>query len=61
MKAKELRELNVDQLQEKLDELNKVVFDSRFTSKLGNLENPMVIRSTKREIARIKTILKERG
>jgi large subunit ribosomal protein L29 len=61
MKAKELRELSVDQLQEKLDEFNKSMFDFRFTSKVGNLENPLVIRAARRDIARIKTILKERG
>jgi len=61
MKAKELRELSADQLHEKLDEFNKSMFDFRFTSKVGNLENPVVIRSTRRDIARIKTILKERG
>ena len=60
MKAKELRELSVDQLQEKLDELNQNTFNYRFTAKVGNLENPSMIRITRRDIARIKTILKDK-
>jgi len=60
MKAKELRELSVDQLQEKLDELNQNMFNYRFTAKVGNLENPSMIRITRRDIARIKTILKDK-
>lgn len=61
MKARELREMNEEQLQEKLSELNLNLFNSRFTAKTGHLENPSVIKGTRKDIARIKTILAERS
>jgi large subunit ribosomal protein L29 len=61
MKATELRDLNDGQLQEKLGELSKSLFDYRFTAKTGHLENPSVIRQARKDVARIKTILTERS
>ena len=43
MKARELKELGVDQLKEKLAQLNLDLFNYRMTAKLGNLEKPSVI------------------
>ena len=40
MKARELKELGVDQLKEKLAQLNLDLFNYRMTAKLGNLEKP---------------------
>ena len=52
---------NVDQLKEKLAQLNLDLFNYRMTAKLGNLEKPSVIRATRKDIARIKTILSEKA
>ncbi len=60
MKIKELRDLSADELQTKEAELRDQVFKLRFQKSLGQLENPLKIRNLKREIARIRTILKER-
>ena len=61
MKARELKELGVDQLKEKLAQLNLDLFNYRMTAKLGNLEKPSVIQATRKDIARIKTILTEKA
>ena len=61
MKARELKELGVDQLKEKLAQLNLDLFNYRMTAKLGNLEKPSVIQTTRKDIARIKTILTEKA
>ena len=61
MKARELKELGVDQLKEKLAQLNLDLFNYRMTAKLGNLEKPSVIRATRKDIARVKTILSEKA
>ncbi len=61
MKARELKELGVDQLKEKLAQLNLDLFNYRMTAKLGNLEKPSVIQAARRDIARIKTILSEKA
>jgi len=60
MKARELKELSEEQLKLKLSELNLDLFNHRFTAKTGHLENPSVIRQTRKDIARIKTILTAR-
>ena len=61
MKARELKELGVDQLKEKLAQLNLDLFNYRMTAKLGNLEKPSVIHAARKDIARIKTILSEKA
>ena len=61
MKARELKELGVDQLKEKPAQLNLDLFNYRMTAKLGNLEKPSVIQTTRKDIARIKTILSEKA
>ena len=61
MKARELKELGVDQLKEKLAQLNLDLFNYRMTAKLGNLEKPSSIRNTRKDIARVKTILTEKA
>ena len=61
MKARELKELGVDQLKEKLAQLNLDLFNYRMTAKLGNLEKPSVIQTTRKDIASIKTILSEKA
>jgi large subunit ribosomal protein L29 len=56
---KELRQLTAPELIEKERQLVQELFNLRFQLGTGRLENPMQIRKTKREIARIKTVLQE--
>lgn len=59
MKAKEIRDLTKEEAQLKLRELGESLFKLRTQGVTGQLENSGKIRQTKRDIARVKTILKE--
>jgi large subunit ribosomal protein L29 len=59
MKIKEIRELSMEELQHKEAELRDQLFKLHFQHSLGQLDNPMKLRNIKRDIARIKTILRE--
>ncbi|CAA7615558.1 MULTISPECIES: 50S ribosomal protein L29 [Magnetospirillum] len=56
-KAKELRAKSADQLSERLVELKKEQFNLRFQKASGQLENTARVRTVRREIAAIKTVL----
>ena len=60
MKTKDLRLLNEGELFEKEKELSEELFNLRFQHATGQLENVMRIPQVKRDIARLKTILKEK-
>ncbi|TYP50315.1 50S ribosomal protein L29 [Thermosediminibacter litoriperuensis] len=60
MKAKQIRELSDQELVQKLKDLKSELFNLRFQSATGQLDNPMRIREVRKTIARIKTILTER-
>ena len=63
MKAKELKDvrgLSVEKLQEKLQELKKDLFMLRMQHATNQLDNPLQINSVKKDIARIKTIIREK-
>ena len=63
MKAKELKDmrgLSVEKLQEKLQELKKDLFMLRMQHATNQLDNPMQIAAVKKDIARIKTIIREK-
>lgn len=60
MKANKLRDMSVNELEQKLVELKGELFNLRFQMATGQLENPMRVRDVKKSIARIKTILRER-
>ncbi len=60
MKANELRKMTNEELNEKLYELKKKLMELRFKNSIGSLERPSEIKETKRTIARILTILRER-
>ena len=60
MKAKELRELSLDELLEKERELNQELFNLRFQKGTGQLGNTAIIPKTKRDLARVKTLIRER-
>lgn len=59
MKAKELRAMNKTELENKVGELKAELFNLRFQLATGQLQNTTVIASTKRDIARCMTILRE--
>ena len=63
MKAKEIKEvrsLDADKLQEKLQGLKKDLFMLRMQHATNQLDNPMQIAAVKKDIARIKTIIREK-
>ena len=59
MKAKEIREMEADELIQKKAELKDQLFKLRFQHELGQLENAAKLQSIRRDIARIETILME--
>ncbi len=59
MKAAEIRELNSAELNEKLSDLKAELFNLRFQHAINQLDNPLRIKVVKRDIARIKTVLRE--
>ena len=59
MKASELREMTREELVQKLSDLKTEFFNLRFQLATGQLNNPMMIKQIKRDIARVKTILNE--
>jgi large subunit ribosomal protein L29 len=59
MKAKELRELSAEELREKEKEASQELFNLRFQKATGQLGNTAIIRKTKKNLARVKTVLKE--
>ncbi len=61
MKASELRELSSEELGNKLADLTQEFFNLRFQHATDQLENPMRLQQTKRDIARVKTVLRERS
>jgi large subunit ribosomal protein L29 len=60
MKAKAFHEMKTDELLLKLDDLKEELFKLRFSHTTGQLSNPMQMVTCKKDIARIKTILRER-
>ena len=59
MKAKEIRELTAEELQNKLAELKKDLFNLRLQLATNQLDNVNKITEVKRDIARVKTIIRE--
>ena len=59
VKAKELRDLSVEELKEKDKELSQELFNLRFQKATGQLGNTAMIGKTKKELARVKTIIRE--
>ena len=60
MKAKELKNLSVEELTKKLEELKKDLFMLRMQHSTNQLDNPMQIAAVKKDIARFKTIIREK-
>ncbi|NLJ31501.1 MAG: 50S ribosomal protein L29 [Clostridiales bacterium] len=59
MKASEVRQLTVEELESKLKDLKAELFNLRFQLAINQLDNPMRISAVKKDIARIQTILRE--
>ena len=60
MKAKELKNLSVEELTKKLEELKKDLFMLRMQHATNQLDNPMQLNAVKKDIARVKTIIREK-
>ena len=60
MKASDLKELTVEELQTKLTELKEELFNLRFQLAVNQLENSSRIGAVKKDIARVSTILRQR-
>ena len=60
MKAKEIKNLSTEELNKKLDELKKDLFMLRMQHATNQLDNPMRLAAAKKDIARIKTIIREK-
>ena len=59
MKASEIRDLSLVEMNEKLTDLNDELFQLRFQLAVNQLDNPMRIKAVKKDIARIKTVIRE--
>ena len=58
MKASEIREMSLNELNEKLTALKEELFNLRFQHAVNQLNNPMRLKEVKRDIARVKTALR---
>jgi large subunit ribosomal protein L29 len=59
MKASDLKTKSVSELNAELDNLKAELFNLRFQNAINQLENPMRIKAVKKDIARVKTVLRE--
>jgi len=60
MKPEQIREMSVEDLRGKEKELQEQLFKLRFQKSIGQLDNALKLRETRRDIARVKTVLKEK-
>ncbi len=60
MKVKEIRELSNEDILAKIKESKEELFNLRFQQSTGNLEKPSRIRDLRHQVARLKTVLRER-
>jgi large subunit ribosomal protein L29 len=60
MKAAEIRELGIDDLRARVKDLDDELFRLRIQKSMGQLEAPAKVRGVRRDLARIKTILREK-
>ena len=61
MKATELRDMTIDELNAKLGELKEELFNLRFQLEINQLDNPHKIKDVKHDIARVMTVLREKN
>ena len=60
MKAKEIRSMTNDEIENKITELRDKLFKQKIQKSLGQADNPYKLRNTRRDIARLLTILSEK-
>ena len=60
MKAKEIKNLSVEELTKKLEDLKKDLFMLRMQHATNQLDNPLQLATVKKDIARVKTIIREK-
>lgn len=60
MKTEDIRDMTVQEIQERIQELRQEQFRLNFRGATQELENPSLLRTNRRDIARMKTILRER-
>lgn len=60
MKTEELRKLSTEELQKKIKENKEELFNLRFQQAIGNLEKPVRLRELRKQVAKMKTIIRER-
>ena len=60
MKAQEYRDMSPDELEDKLEELQRRLFDLRSQSVTETLENSKAVLNVRRDVARLKTVIHER-
>ena len=60
MKAAELREVTMEELDRKEQDLRRELFNLRFQQATGEIENPMRLRAIKKDIARVLTVAREK-
>jgi large subunit ribosomal protein L29 len=59
MKTGEIRDLNLEEMHQKVSDLKEELFNLRFQHEIGQLENPQKMKQAKRDIARLKTFIRE--
>ncbi len=59
MKASEIKDMTIDELNSKLAELKEELFNLRFQHAVNQLENPSRLKAVKRDIARVKTFIRK--
>ena len=59
MKTNEIREMSLDELNVKLNDLKKDLFNLRFQNATNQLENPKRLQAVKKDIARVKTFIRK--
>ena len=59
MKAAEIRQMTTEELSAKLKDLTAELFNLRFQLAINQLDNPMRITAVKKDLARVKTVLRE--
>ncbi len=60
MKIQDIRDLSTQELEDKIKDLKEELFNLRFQNATNQLDNPVRIASVKKDIARVKTVLKEK-
>jgi len=60
LKASAMRDMTVDEIQVRVAELREEMFNLRFRNTMRQLDNPLKIRETRREMARLLTVMREK-